>query len=794
MQHIFALFLLAFRQNLLRLGVLLVLGFGVSSTLQAQNAAIGEWQTHLAYPRAIDVSSCEAFTVYATTEAIVYQYHENMEVRKLDKVTALSQANPQFVACNPYREGQVIVLYEDGAIDIIEDEKVVHYITNIKDATIIGRRGMRQISFAAENLAFISTDFGFLLLDPTLGVLPADIRMPNPINDVAVLNNDLYVASTKGVLMLPHFSTQPVLQDTSLYQNLSTGILNTGDENALCIEEWRGEIYAGFNDKAYIISETGTVVEEAFVGGCSDVVDITAGPNNLIYTFTGCAERVLLSSTGRNLNDVDDSCFNRVFSAVEAPNGRISIAGSNLDGFLYFADVDAPCNIVEINGPYSSDVFDIDIRDGIVAVAAGGIDDQSGYTSNYSGAFIFQDNTWTTFNSVTRPIFRREIPPFTSAPADISAVSLAEDGSLYAGAYFEGLIYLNLEDESQDVIYDELNSSLRTHTGDRSRCRIAGSTFDTDGNLWVSNFGAERPLSVRTPDNEWTSFSVASCSGGSALRSIEVDPNTGIVWIQTNDGVIAYETNGTLSDTSDDLCRTFNGESDGLPPADVKSMVRDKDGVIWIGTSNGIALISCTGNPFNPDCNGFRPPVVVDDIPGFFFDGELIRSMEVDGGNRKWIGTDNGLFLLDESGDNQLAYYTIENSPLLDNKITALAFDDKTGSLWIGTGSGLMTIQTEATGSNDFRFGAVEVYPQPVRPEYDGPIAIRGLATNANVKITDAQGRLVYETDAIGGQAIWDGRDYNGGRPASGVYFVWATATKAFNAPEAVVAKIALLR
>lgn len=105
-----------------------------------------------------------------------------------------------------------------------------------------------------------------------------------------------------------------------------------------------------------------------------------------------------------------------------------------------------------------------------------------------------------------------------------------------------------------------------------------------------------------------------------------------------------------------------------------------------------------------------------------------------------------------------------------------------------------MTLQTEATGSNDFVFGEVEVYPQPVRPEYEGPIAIRGLATNANVKITDAQGRLVFETEAVGGQAVWDGRDYNGGRPASGVYFVWATATSAFNAPEAVVAKIALLR
>ena len=806
MQHFFAPFQYAFNPVGLKLRkyfpivcLLVLAGFGESPTVHAQDAPIGEWQTHLAYPNAVDVSSCEAFTVYATNESIVYQYHDNLEVRELDKVNALSQANPKFVACNPYREGQVVVLYEDGAIDIIEEERVIHYITSIADATIIGRRGMNEISFADEDLAFISTDFGFLILDPIRGVLPADVRTETPVNDVAVLRADLYLATDQGVSMLPDFRTQPILNDTSKYQNLSESILNTGLEPALCIEEWRNEIYVGFRDEAFILSGSGTTVEQNITNLCASVVDITAGPNNLIFSIAGCGgiKRVRVSSTGRDFIGLDNDCLGQnLLSAVEAPNGRISTAGTGSDGengFHYYEGVDGSCKTLLLNGPFTSSVFDIDIRDGMVAVAAGGIDDQSGYTFNGDGVFVFKDNNWTTYNNRSRTIFRRDLPD-SPRPLDFSTVTVTGDQTFYAGAFYEGLVYVDLADSTQDVIYDELNSSLRTHTGDTKRVRIAGTTYDNDGNLWVSNFGAARPLSVRTPDGEWTSFSVASCSGPSSLRAIEFDENTGIVWVQTDGGIIAYDTQGTLSDTSDDACRNFSKEDDGLPPADVKSMVQDRDGVIWVGTTNGIGLISCTGNPFNTDCNGFRPPVVVDGIPGFFFDGELIRSMEVDGGNRKWIGTDNGLFLLDESGDEQLGYFTSDNSPLLDNKITSLAFDEETGALWIGTDRGLMTLQTEATGSSDFFFGNVEVYPQPVRPEYDGPIAIRGLATNANVKITDAQGRLVYETDAIGGQAVWDGRDYTGRRPASGVYFVWATATKAFNAPEAVVAKIALLR
>jgi len=795
MHHILVLFIRAFRQNLLLVGLLFMACFGESPTIQAQNAAIGEWQTHLAFPRAIDVSSCEAFTVYATEEALVYQYHDNPdEIQKLDKVNVLSQANPAFVACNPFREGQVVVLYEDGAVDIIEDEKVVHFITSIRDATIIGRRGMRGISFAEENLAFIATDFGFLTLDPTQGVLPDDVRTSSPINDVAVLRADLYLATERGVLMLPDFRIQSTLSDTSKYQNLSEDVLNTGTEKAFCVEEWKNEIYVGFNDKSFIVRARGTTVEQNQTAICSDVVDITAGSNFLVYALANCGKgRVRVTTDGRTFQNVDNSCLDGLLTAVEAPNGRISIAQPVRRGFYYYESANAPCETRPINGPFSSDVYDIDVNSGMVAVAAGSISDQLGYTQNFNGVYVYQNDTWTTYNTTTREVFRRRDAD-RPGPFDFSTVSIVDEQTLYAGAYFEGLVYLDVTDETQDVLYDELNSSLRTHIADVQRTRIAGTAIDREGNLWVSNFGAARPLSVRTPEGEWTSFSMDACSGGRSLLSIEVDPNTGFVWVQTNDGVIVYDTNGTLNDTSDDRCRKFSGEPDGLPPADVKSMMRDNNNVIWVGTASGIALISCTGDPFNTNCNGFRPPVEIDGIPGFFFDGELIRSMEVDGGNRKWIGTDNGLFLLDDSGDDQLAYYTKDNSPLLDNKITALAFDEETGAIWIGTGSGLMTLQTEATGSSDFVFSNVEVYPQPVRPDYDGPIAIRGLATNANVKITDVQGRLVFETEAIGGQAVWDGRDYNGGRPASGVYFVWATATRAFDAPESMVAKIALLR
>ena len=65
-----------------------------------------------------------------------------------------------------------------------------------------------------------------------------------------------------------------------------------------------------------------------------------------------------------------------------------------------------------------------------------------------------------------------------------------------------------------------------------------------------------------------------------------------------------------------------------------------------------------------------------------------------------------------------------------------------------------------------------------------------GFARDSNIKITDVNGQLIYETTSLGGQAIWDGRDYNGRKASTGVYLVLATRTSNRDTPEAVVTKI----
>jgi hypothetical protein len=100
--------------------------------------------------------------------------------------------------------------------------------------------------------------------------------------------------------------------------------------------------------------------------------------------------------------------------------------------------------------------------------------------------------------------------------------------------------------------------------------------------------------------------------------------------------------------------------------------------------------------------------------------------------------------------------------------------DEKTGELYIGTDLGICSYRTDATKGGE-KFGYVYAFPNPVEPNYDGPIAITGLVRDTDVKITDVSGNLVYNTKSNGGTAIWNGRRFSGERAATGVYLVFCT-------------------
>ena len=223
-----------------------------------------------------------------------------------------------------------------------------------------------------------------------------------------------------------------------------------------------------------------------------------------------------------------------------------------------------------------------------------------------------------------------------------------------------------------------------------------------------------------------------------------------------------------------------------LPSSIVNSILEDKDNLIWVGTDNGVAVITTSKDIFTTATEAYTP----------FYQTrrlllqEVITKIVVDGGNRKWIATQNSLNLFSASAYEQILNFTEENSPLPSKNIVDLALDSISGEIFILTENGLLSYRTNATEPNE-NFNATKIFPNPVRPDYQGVMTITGLQGNTTIKITDAAGRLIYETKSNGGTASWDLQNSQGNRAASGIYMVFCIAD---NGSESFVGKVAVVR
>lgn len=230
---------------------------------------------------------------------------------------------------------------------------------------------------------------------------------------------------------------------------------------------------------------------------------------------------------------------------------------------------------------------------------------------------------------------------------------------------------------------------------------------------------------------------------------------------------------------------TFVGEG-GLPNSNVRSLALDQNGQIWAATDQGVAVFDNSFNVFSGIVNAYRPI----SQNRYLLANELVTAIAIDGGNRKWIGTRNGLFLFSSDGADQLLSFTEKNSPLPSSEISSLAIEPMSGEVYVRTPRGMVSYRSTATeGAADF--SGVKVFPNPVRPEFNGLIGISGLVENAFVKITDTAGRLIYETHAAGGTAVWNARDPQGHRAETGVYLIFMTGT---DGTERLVSKLAVVK
>ncbi|MBK8562669.1 MAG: hypothetical protein IPN76_04805 [Saprospiraceae bacterium] len=731
------------------------------------------------FSNAVYVTQSDDKIYYATRYAVLEVDKEERSIRRITKVEGLSDVGVSLVKYN--REGNsLLVIYNDSKVDIISDDGVLT-LPSIADAPFLGGKTVFDVFMENDSTAYLAANYGITTLNMRRGIFPNTIKTPVEVRSVRPYKGLLYAATADGLYAADPNGTENI-NDFSTWDwlNGAKGLPDTFESDAMTLHN--GKLYLDVNDSLYVFDgNSATYVMH------SDELDlrfITAEGANLIagfYCGAGCKGKIFALDGDNSPTRIGQDCVFFPRYAIEDEAGNYWFADDIRD--FWAQEKGAGCTSFSVNSPHSINTYQLDAANGKLWVAAGGVDLTYSAVFRPDGFFSLSAGEWDVFNLKNRP----ELEGISDF---LDIKTHPTNGKVYAAAYLDALVCY---DPAVDTfaVYNETNSTLQGALLDESRSRVVGLAFDGQNNLWMCNHSAPKPLAVLTNEGEWYSLRLP-CTNETQINRVVVDA-LGYKWLMSssnNTGVIVFDEGEDLADATDDQCVTLNSSNSVLPTNEITSIEVDRDGSVWVGTKVGAAVFQC--DPFNGECPGSRPFVEVDGFGGNLLDDIEVRAIAADGANRKWFGTGAGVFVMSPEGNEQIAHYTAENSPLFDNAITDIDFDDATGEVFIGTQRGLISYRAEATAAKGFHSSAL-VFPNPVRDDYDGPIAIKGLAEDSTVKITDISGQLVFETEALGGQAIWNGRDYKGRRANTGVYLVYAT-NKNSTDPQVAVAKILMIK
>ena len=311
---------------------------------------------------------------------------------------------------------------------------------------------------------------------------------------------------------------------------------------------------------------------------------------------------------------------------------------------------------------------------------------------------------------------------------------------------------------------------------------IQGLIFDRKNNLWILNCGTrETSLLKLSPDGTMTDHSKPELMNGKLTLQVMRRPildSRGLIWFENHH----YEAPGLFCyNPETDKLSVFKNfkNQDGAPimVIQMRCVVEDAYQNIWVGTNVGPLRLNVDQmqNPSDAIFEQIKiPRNDGTNLADYLLAGVDISSIAIDGGGRKWFGTNgNGVYLISADNMKQVQHFLSSNSKLLSNDIESIAINDKTGEVFIGTEKGLCSYMSDATKPSDNPGGEdTYAYPNPVRPGYTGLITVVGLAYNSDVKIVTTNGVLVAKGTSNGGTFTWDGNDLNGKRVASGVYMV----------------------
>jgi len=756
--------------------------------LQAQ-LAVGRWRDHLSYGDLKQVEVAGSRIYAAAAGGLLCYDTDDLTLERLNKTHLLNDVGISTFAYDPQSKW-LVVAYNNANIDLIHDDHVTN-LSDIKRNDIPGNKQINSIRFR-NHCAYLACGFGIVVLDLNRSEIKETYYIGTDgtymnVNDIAFTDSLIFAATDRGLLYAR--SDNALLNVASSWKADTTSLLANVGVKRLAVNDNQLLALSMESDDTILYRQAGPQSYIPWLSGAVRTMKVTDDSRIIVCRETAIEIYDNQYQLRQSVGDIDWMNMDPHDATL---SGSSCLWMAHSWAGLVTCDLNDPQSTLTSHtpsGPNSDNIYRMVSWDNNLMVCPGG--HTSTYTGSYLPANIYtynsDHNQWSGLGNDAGILNGRyDIVDVAVNPRNSSTMTAASWGS--------GLI--EVVDQQAVTLYNQHNSdgTLQPYVQGSYETLLTGAVaYDRKGDLWATLSLKPNGLAVHRADGSWESFYTQSMVGSSEIDHLLCDSiyNYKLFWGRANK-IFVHNGEGLMAYIDPN-------QGSKLSTSSVTTVVQDHNGNLWLGTNKGVKVIYDLYHAFDNGGEGEKAPVSCNNvlynengINEYLLAYESITCIAVDGANRKWVGTAaGGLYLLSANGLEQLEHFTTTNSPLFADKIVSISIMPWTGEVFIGTNAGVQSYRGTATYAYGEPQDDIHAFPNPVRPDYDGPIAIKGFTRNGMVHITDAAGHTIYSTTANGGEAIWNGRTLDGQRVASGVYYVFASAP---DGSKRSVAKILVVR
>lgn len=698
-------------------------------------------------------------TMYAATEGGVYMRTDQTEkvftvtdgYLTTYRVTAITKSSDGgiWAAC---ADNHLAKFYSNSnkgeKIDVLTNEQsvtIIHLIREYQNQLLVSTNiGLSRIKFSTSLQEWIISetmrDFG------SLGRTPS-------IYDIEVIHDTIWIATNRGLG----------------YANWNSNIL----QSPLAwnsIEQLNGRIVYDIqtlNDSLFVSTENGTYLIKN-----GNATIIRSGWTHFLGVWNG--QLFYSGSSGiRNVRDNSLISENRFISFFAASNSHIYTyyveTDSTYGQYLYFSTTTNQWQRFSSKSvPYYNLFSAARLPDGRIAVIGGG--------ARTRGLYISQNDDWFKITKYSYPnanrFFRQD--PRTLKIDRFGNIWLGMGGG-GLGIIYAGTDSLQYFDESSAT-----GSHLVPYNLYYNETVVSAIDFLSNGRVVIINDEAldRQPLVVLPEgagyvpgweNGTWLRLGNAQGFTSFLFNRLAVDP-WDRVWLagatNTDQPLAVYDFNQTIDDPQDDIVKEFRSNI-GLPQAyTISSMAFGAEAILYLATSSGLYYSRIT-----EDLNNVRfYPLSIPQSTN------QVNTVTSDHLGQVWIGTNDGIYLLSADGQNWISTYKKSsfNSGLSTNRISHLFFEKQTGELFVTNDGSIAIFQTPYRLKSS-EPAILHPYPNPfvLNQGVNLKFSILGIPAYSEVIIYTPSGLLVRKLDFFNASSIgWDGKNSNGNFVASGIYMI----------------------